>query len=77
MHLPGTADLPHMKGTIFSLIKHRGFGFILDEEGVKRFFHAKKVTRGNFDLLEIGQRVEFEPIETAQGLRAENVRIIK
>lgn len=75
-----------MKGTITTVIpvriegdkKKGGFGFIKDEEGRDRFFHARDVQGTRFDQLSQDNAVEFEAVEVGNGkgngLRAEKVR---
>lgn len=77
-----------MKGKIKSVIRKTaqqkgGFGFIIDEVGQERFFHARNLARasGPFESLREGLHVEFEPVTTDQtgkgnALRADNVRVI-
>lgn len=76
-----------MTGTITAIIRKRegqngGFGFIKDEHGQERFFHAHNlipVRQVNFEKLREGQAVEFEPVAVkgkGNGLRAEKVRLI-
>jgi cold shock CspA family protein len=52
-------------GTIKTLVSERGFGFILPEqsEGAQSdlFFHRTDVQGTNFDALQIGQAVDYEP----------------
>jgi len=65
-----------MFGTIVRLLLAKGFGFARGEDGGVYFIHAKSVVpRTDFEKLYEGQRVEFTPSTTAQGLRAEEVRI--
>lgn len=48
-------------GTIKTLVKDRGFGFIQAAGSSNDiFFHRTSVTQGSFDDLMIGQSVEFE-----------------
>jgi len=51
------------RGTIKSLIRDRGFGFILPgEEQAERkdlFFHRSDVRGSGFEALRIGQQVEY------------------
>ena len=76
-----------MTGVITSLkrvhmvegVKKGGFGFICDEAGLDRFFHANNVRGVTFDDLLEGQTVEFVPIERkggkGNGLAAESVTV--
>lgn len=55
-----------------------GYGFLTDESGADRFFHANEVKGTTFDSLREGLHVTFEPIEIqGKGLRAANVQVIK
>jgi len=48
-------------GTIKSLVKDRGFGFIQTAGSTNDiFFHRTAVSEGSFDDLMVGQTVEFE-----------------
>ena len=48
-------------GTIKTLVKDRGFGFIQPDSGSDDvFFHTSSLPDGNYDSLEAGQRVEFD-----------------
>jgi CspA family cold shock protein len=48
-------------GTIKTLVKDRGFGFIqASGSGEDVFFHRTAVSEGTFDDLIVGQSVEFE-----------------
>lgn len=79
-----------MKGVVIDLTgRHKGYGFISDEEGNPRFFHARDMREpGAFNRLKLpdnkgngGDAVEFEPAQdtskTARGngLRAVDVRV--
>lgn len=56
--------------------KGSGFGFITDEAGADRFFPHSNVEGSNFDDLQEGLEVEFEPYEEpGRGLRARRVRV--
>jgi CspA family cold shock protein len=63
-----------MMGKIAEMSRDRGFGFIIDNAGRKRFFHRSAVVNGAFDTLREGQPVHFEPRDDVKGLRAINVR---
>jgi CspA family cold shock protein len=67
------------KGTIKSLVKDRGFGFIAPEGGANDiFFHRTALTDGDFDALRMGQVLEFDvepdPRDPRRS-RAVNVRV--
>ncbi len=63
-----------LKGTIKSLIRPRGFGFIAAEDGKEIFFHSSALAEGDFDSLEEGTSVEFEVQDSPKGSRAANVK---
>jgi CspA family cold shock protein len=61
-------------GTISELARDRGFGFLVDGAGRKRFFHRTAVLGSAFETLRPGQKVQFDPRDDVKGLRAVNVR---
>jgi cold shock CspA family protein len=75
-----------MKGTITRMLHVKGFGFLRDEDGHSRFFHAGAlVDQDEFFQLKTGQSVEFTPEDVGShysrrvglqdnGLRAVEVR---
>ena len=68
-----------MRGTVIRLLPNKGYGFVRDQEGRTRFFHAKAfVVSGDFDLVMEGFCLEFEPVNLEdQRLRCEQVEIIR
>ena len=66
------------KGTIKTLMKDRGFGFIQVESGDDVFFHSSSLPPGAYDNLQVGQSVEFdtEPDpRNASRTRATNIQV--
>jgi cold shock CspA family protein len=74
-------------GIITAVIQKKGFGFIRDEEGHERFFHARNLRTAAgapasnlFPTLLEGTRVEFTPVQETggkgNGLRAEAVKVL-
>ncbi len=61
-------------GKIAELARERGYGFLVDGAGRKRFFHRSHVIGGAFDMLREGQTVRFQPQEDVKGLRAVDVQ---
>lgn len=55
--------------------KGSGYGFITDTAGADRFFQHGDVD-GDFDGLQAGLTVEFDPQDNPRGLRATSVRVI-
>lgn len=62
-------------GTIKRLVRDRGFGFILGEDGAELFFHRSALQGEGFDALREGQSVEFEVEQASKGPRAANMRV--
>jgi len=63
-----------LKGKIRKLIRERGFGFIVAEDGKDVFFHRSALTGEDFDALNEGNSVEFDLERGPKGLQAVNVR---
>jgi cold shock protein len=66
------------RGKIKKLVQDKGFGFIQGEKE-DIFFHHTTVADGGFDVLEIGQEVEFAldgQGKDGKGPRAASVRPI-
>lgn len=74
-----------MKGVIKTLNRGKFFGFIRDENGDERFFHANNLDGvissddrvRLFSAMTEGQRVEFVDIRGEKGLRADHVKVVK
>ena len=64
-----------MKGTIKRLIRERGFGFIVAEDGKEVFFHRSALENEGFDALAEGTSVEFNLESGPKGPRAVNVKV--
>lgn len=63
-----------MKGTIKTLVKEKGFGFITREgEAKDLFFHSTELRGVTFDELNVGDTVTFEVTEGQKGPAATNV----
>ena len=62
-------------GTIKKLVRERGFGFILGQDGAELFFHRSAFQGGGFDTLTEGQTVEFDVEKGDKGPRAANMRV--
>lgn len=55
-------------------VKQQGFGFITPEKGGDDiYFHASSVKDKRFDELKEGVSVEFEVVENARGLCAQEI----
>ncbi|MEK7553112.1 MAG: cold shock domain-containing protein [Patescibacteria group bacterium] len=63
-----------MNGTIKTLVKERGFGFITREgEAKDLFFHSNELNGMTFDELKEGDAVTFEVVDGDKGPSAKNV----
>ena len=63
-----------MTGSVKSLSRDRGFGFIRGEDGHDYFLHRSELRGGlSFDELKEGDRVAFEPRQSDKGPRAADV----
>jgi CspA family cold shock protein len=62
-------------GTIKRLVRERGFGFILGQDGTELFFHRSALQGQGFDTLAEGQAVEFEVERGDKGPRAANMKV--
>lgn len=62
-------------GTIKRLVRERGFGFILGQDGVELFFHRSALDGEGFDALTEGQAVEFEVERGPKGPRAAHMKV--
>jgi CspA family cold shock protein len=65
-----------MTGQIKRLVRDRGFGFILSENGTEYFFHSSGLQNAQYDALQEGDHVVFEPVVNPQkGPRAEDIHV--
>jgi len=62
-----------MKGTVKWFDVKKGFGFIQQEDGNDVFVHHSNISGNGFKVLEDGESVEFDVVEGAKGLQAQNV----
>jgi CspA family cold shock protein len=63
-----------MTGTVKFFNATKGFGFIATEEGEDIFFHRSNVKNTGFrDVLEQGDKVQFELKQEMKGKRAYNI----
>lgn len=67
-----------MQGTIKTFHTEKFFGFITGEDNQDYFFHGSQLQTEQEEMcIYIGDVVEFDPVMSSKGIRAENVRIVK
>ncbi len=62
------------KGTVKRLMKERGFGFILAEDGREIFFHRSELQNVDFNELKEGDQLEFNVTKGDKGPQASEVK---
>ena len=66
------------QGTVKWFNAEKGYGFIaVDGGGPDVFVHYSAIESTGFRTLDEGQRVEFQPEESAKGPRAGDIRLIE
>ena len=66
-----------MRGKIKWFNNEKGFGFIEYNENEDIFVHYSAIVKDSYKTLAEGDEVEFNLVETAKGLQAQNVVNIK
>lgn len=66
-----------MRGTITKLLRKRGCGFVLGEDGCEAYFEEPAVNGNDFASLSVGQWVEYEVQYGFERLRAVNLRPVR
>ena len=61
------------KGTVKWFDAKKGFGFIQQEGGSDVFVYYSNISGQGFKVLEDGDPVDFDIVEGAKGLQAQNV----
>ncbi|MCI0499254.1 MAG: cold-shock protein [Planctomycetales bacterium] len=64
------------RGTVKWFDPKKGFGFVLNDEGVDVFVHYTSIEKEGFRCLRTGQEVEFEEIPSGKGLHGKTVKIL-
>jgi cold shock CspA family protein len=62
-----------MRGTIRRIFPEKGFCFLIADRR-DYFAHMSALINGDFYIASEGDPVDFDPVETPKGLRAERVR---
>lgn len=60
-------------GTVKWFNAKKGFGFIIDEEGKEVFVHFSALRMDGFKVLDEGDKVSYELVESNKGPQAANV----
>lgn len=66
-----------MKGFVKWFNNEKGFGFIEYKLGEDVFVHYSAIKQDGYKTLNEGDYVSFELIETAKGLQAQDVYVVK
>lgn len=66
-----------MRGKIKWFNNEKGYGFIAYKENEDIFVHYSTIIKDGYKTLAEGDEVEFNLVETAKGLQAQNVVNIK
>jgi CspA family cold shock protein len=62
------------KGTVKRIMRERGFGFILAEDGREIFFHRSELQNVDFDELGEGDHLEFTIVKGEKGPQATDIK---
>ena len=62
-----------MTGTVKFFSGRRGYGFIAGDDGNDIYVHFSGIDGHGFRMLHAGERVSYEPTDSARGPRAEHV----
>jgi CspA family cold shock protein len=63
------------KGTVKWFNPKKGFGFVVNEEGLDVFVHYKNIQVEGFRNLKTGQVVEYTELNSKRGLFGENIQV--
>lgn len=62
------------KGTVKRIMRERGFGFLLAEDGREIFFHRSELQNVDFDELGEGDNLEFTIVKGEKGPQATDIK---
>lgn len=62
------------KGTVKRIMRERGFGFILAEDGREIFFHRSELQNVDFNELKEGDHLEFSVTKGNKGPQATDIK---
>ena len=64
------------RGTVKWFDPKKGFGFVVNEDGVDVFVHYTNIECEGFRCLKSGQEVEYEEDSSRKGLQGKQVQIV-
>lgn len=65
-----------MQGIVKFFSSEKGWGFILGQDGIERFFHYSSIQKEGYKSILADQKVSFEEGQNDKGACAVNVKII-
>lgn len=60
-------------GIVKKWFDQKGYGFISQDDGTDVFVHYADIQGGGYRSLDVGDKVEFEIIQSGKGPKAQNV----
>lgn len=63
------------KGVVKWFDPRKGFGFLMNEDGMDVFIHYSEIDKEGFRCLQSGQEVEYSEIKTDKGLQGKEIQI--
>jgi CspA family cold shock protein len=64
------------RGTVKWFDPKKGFGFVVNEQGIDVFVHYTSIEGDGFRCLKSGQEVDFQEKGSAKGLQGLQVRVV-
>jgi CspA family cold shock protein len=64
------------KGIVKWFDPQKGFGFLVNEDGMDVFVHYSEINKEGFRCLRTGQQVEYNQIKTGKGLQGKGVQVV-
>lgn len=65
------------KGTVKWFDPKKGFGFVVNKEGMDVFVHYTEIECEGFRSLRNGQLVEYEEVRAGKGLQGRKVKVLQ